>query len=343
MTVSRRAVTVRRSAKIKKMGSSANKTSAVSGVRTAPTLSDYIDAVRPTHWIKNIIVFAAPVASMKLTDPPACRHAMLAFVAFCMAASATYLINDVLDRESDAAHPTKRSRPIARGAIRPSVALALALGLIAFAVGFSFLLLGNAVTGVVGFYFLLTLSYSVALKQSVILDVMIVAVGFVLRAWGGALAVGVPPSQWLIACVFTLCLFMGFGKRRCELAMIASPEDVRHHRPTLIRYTPHLLNHLITVSAGIAVITFLLYTVDTSGLQAPFPKRHLFFSMPIVVYGIFRFAMLTETGRFSGPVDIVWRDRPLQLSVVLWGLFALVVAYQKPLLGPDGLGGFFAS
>ncbi len=309
----------------------------------AATLGDYFDAVRPRHWIKNVIVFAAPAAGMRLTDPVACRQTMLAFVAFCLAASATYLINDAVDREADASHPIKRLRPIARGAIRPSVAFGLAICLIAFAVAFSFLLLGNAVTGVLAIYFMLTLSYSLALKQAVILDVMIVAVGFVLRAWAGALAVDVPPSQWLIACVFTLCMFMGFGKRRCELAMIDSQADARQHRPTLIRYTPDLLNHLITVSAGIAVITFLLYTVDSSGIQAPFPKRHLFFSLPIVVYGIFRFAMLTEIGRFGGPVDIVLRDRPLQLALVVWGCFALVVAYQIPLFGPDGLSRIFAS
>ncbi len=313
-----------------------------SSPRTSATLRDYFDAVRPTHWVKNVIVLAAPAAGMKLTDPVACRHALLAFVAFCFAASATYLINDAVDRETDAAHPTKRFRPIARGAIRPSVAFALATGLILFALAFSFLLLGNAVTGALVIYLLLTLAYSLALKQAVILDVMMVAVGFVLRAWAGALAVDVPPSQWLIACVFTLCMFMGFGKRRCELSMIDSPADARQHRPTLIRYTPDLLNHLITVSAGIAVITFLLYTVDTSGIQAPFPKRHLFFSLPIVVYGIFRFAMLTEIGRFSGPVDIVLRDRPLQLALAIWGLFALVVAYQIPLLGPGGLSRVFA-
>jgi len=293
--------------------------------------------LRPSHWVKNVIVLAAPAASMSLTNASACKSALIAFAAFCLTASATYAINDAVDREADASHPIKRNRPIARGAIRPAAAFGLAAVLLAAALGLSVSYLGSWVTFVLSLYFAVTVAYSWALKQAVILDVMIISLGFVLRAWAGALAVDVPPSEWLIACVFTLCMFMGFGKRRCELAMISTENDARQHRETLIRYTPDLLNHLITVSAGIAVITFLLYTLDTSGFQAPFPKRHLFFSLPIVVYGIFRFAMLTELGRHAGPVEIILRDRPMQVALLAWGAFAIVVAYQIPLLGPGGL------
>jgi len=316
---------------------SAGSLSAGPTARATATVRDYIEVLRPSHWVKNVIVLAAPAASMSLTEAGACRDSLIAFVVFCLTASATYAINDAMDREADAAHPVKRHRPVARGAIRPASALGMAAVLLVAALALSGLFLGTWVTVVAAVYFALTVAYSVALKQAVILDVMVISIGFVLRAWAGALAVDVPPSEWLIACVFTLCMFMGFGKRRCELAMIGESGDARQHRETLVRYTPDLLNHLITVSAGIAVITFLLYTVDTSGLQAPFPKRHLFFSMPIVVYGIFRFAMLTELGRYTGPVDIILRDRPMQLALLAWGAFALVVAYQIPLFGPGGL------
>lgn len=296
----------------------------------------YIEILRPAQWIKNVVVLAAPAAGLQLASGAALARAGTAFLCFCLAASATYAINDVTDREADAIHPTKRSRPVARGAVPVSGALVLAIGLFAAAVVLSWSFLGRAVAGVLIAYFAMTLAYSLALKDHVILDVVLIAIGFVLRAWAGALAVGVVASDWLIACVFTLCLFMGFGKRRCENVMIASRAEAGDHRRTLLRYTPDLLNHLITVSAGIAVITFLLYTMDATGHPAPFHKQHLFYTLPLVVYGIFRFAMLTESGRFSGPTQIVLLDRPLLGVVLLWTVIALAIAYEHTLTGPGG-------
>jgi 4-hydroxybenzoate polyprenyltransferase len=256
-----------------------------------------------------------------------------------MAASATYAFNDVIDRQADASHPQKRSRPVARGAIAPTTAVALALVLASAALGTAFALVSPATAGVVLAYLCTTLAYSLALKRRVILDVIVVASGFVLRAFAGSVAVGVPTSEWLIACVFTLCLFMGFGKRRCEIAMIGSSEERRQHRKTLLRYTPDLLNHLLSVSAGITVITFLLYTLDMHGHTSPFPKQHLFYTLPIVVYGVFRFAMLTELGVYGGPTELVLKDKALLATIGLWTACALVIAYQRTLFGADGLTG----
>lgn len=306
--------------------------------QASTTLRSCLDLLRPAQWIKNVVVFAAPAAGLKLSSAVSLLHATVAFAVFCLVASATYAVNDVLDRDADARHPTKRHRPVARGAMRPSVALGIAAVLILLAAAASTLALNIKVTAVLAAYFALTLAYSVVLKQHVILDVVVVAMGFVLRAWAGALAVGVVASEWLIACVFTLCLFMGFGKRRCELAMINNMHDAREHRKTLLRYTPDLLNHLITVSAGIAVITFLLYTMDTSH-PAPFHKQHLFYTLPIVVYGVFRFAMLTESGVYAGPTDIVLRDRPLLGAILVWAVVALAIAYGGTLLGTEGIQG----
>ncbi|MGB2986563.1 MAG: decaprenyl-phosphate phosphoribosyltransferase [Phycisphaerae bacterium] len=303
------------------------------------TLRDYIELLRPAQWVKNIVVFAGPAAALRLSSAVSFGQAVVAFFAFCLVASASYAINDVLDRRADARHPTKRNRPVARGVIRPPLALGIACFLVAASAIIATLLLSGRVTAVLLLYFAMTLAYSAALKERVILDVIIVSVGFVLRAWSGSLAVGVGTSEWLIACVFTLCLFMGFGKRRCELAMIADVNEAGQHRRTLLRYTPDLLNHLITVSAGIAVITFLLYTMDTSGHPAPFHKEHLFYTLPLVVYGIFRYAMLTELGVYAGPTEIVLRDRPLLAAVLLWAAVALVIAYQVVLFGPEGLEG----
>lgn len=316
------------------MAEQATRTEAADATR----LGDLLTVMRPAQWVKNVVVFAGPAAGLKLASPVSLAQAGIAFVAFCLAASASYAINDVLDRKADARHPKKRHRPVARGTVTASTALLLAGSLLVLALLVSAVALNFRVVLVLGLYFVLTLTYSAALKRRVILDVVVVALGFVLRAWAGALAVGVVASEWLVACVFTLCLFMGFGKRRCELVMIADMNEAGQHRSTLLRYTPDLLNHLITVSAGIAVITFLLYTMDASH-PAPFHKTHLFYTLPIVVYGIFRFAMLTELGAYAGPTEIVLKDRPLLGAILLWAVVALAIAYETTLFGPSGIEG----
>jgi len=296
-------------------------------------LSDYVDLLRPAQWVKNVVVFAGPAAGLKLLHARSFLQALLTFVAFCLAASATYAINDVLDREADARHPTKRFRPVARGAIAPWMAAVVGAALIVVACGLSLALPNRLVTAAILFYFALTVAYSLTLKKRMILDVIVIATGFVIRAWAGSQAVGVAASEWLVACMFTLCLFLGFGKRRCEIAMMGGMDEAGRHRPTLLRYTPDLLNHLITVSAGIAVMTFLLYTMEPSRSPSPFPKEQLFYTLPVVVYGIFRFAMLTEIGAYSGPTEIVLKDKALLLSILLWAIAALVIVYQSVLFG----------
>ncbi len=301
-------------------------------------LFNYLQLIRPAQWIKNIVVFAGPAAGLKLFTANGLTRTLLTFAAFCMAASAGYIVNDILDRRADRSHPTKRFRPIAAGRIGIGPAVVLAAILWASAIITATFFLPRSATLVLSLYIALTLSYSTAFKERIILDVILIAMGFVLRAMAGALAVDVPASEWLIVCVFTLCLFMGFGKRRCEIAMIGDAIEIGQHRRTLVRYTPDLLNHLITVSAGIAVITFLLYTLDAGGTHASvFPKQHLFYTLPLVIYGVFRFAMLTELGLYTGPTEIVLKDKALILTIVLWTLCALGVAYQNVLFGPGGL------
>ncbi len=293
-------------------------------------VGDYLELLRPSQWVKNVVVFAGPAAALKILDPAAFAHASYTFLAFCLAASATYCINDTLDRKADAKHPTKCMRPIARGAISPTAATFLAVTLLSLSLLIAWVSVNPFVTAIVATYFVMTLAYSLALKQRILLDVIIIATGFVLRAWAGSAAVDVPTSQWLVACMFTLCLFMGFGKRRCEITMIGNAEDAGKHRKILLRYTPDLLNHLISVSAGIAILAFLLYTLDKTH-ASPFRKDLLFYTLPIVVYGVFRYAMLTETGAYSGPTAIILKDTGMRISIVLWGAAALVIAYEGPI------------
>ncbi len=286
-------------------------------------MHDYIRLMRPGEWIKNVIVLAGPAFGLHLFE----AETTFAFAAFCLVASAAYVINDLADREADRAHPTKRDRPIASGRISAASAVLFAIVLVGLATGMSLWTLPHSFTVVLHSYFVLILAYSFVLKRRPILDVIIIAVGFVLRAVAGAEAVQVPVSPWLIACTFTLCMFLGFGKRRCELATLERKADARAHRATLLRYSPQLLNQLTSVSAGIAIMTFLLYTMDTgpAEIHPPFKKEYLLYTLPLVAYGLFRYTMLVETGKFTGPSQIVAKDRALLLTGVVWMIVVGVI------------------
>jgi decaprenyl-phosphate phosphoribosyltransferase len=289
--------------------------------------SDYVRLLRPPQWVKNVFVFAALVFGYgaKRGDPHVIAQAVWAFLAFCLASSAGYAFNDVLDRDRDRHHPTKRNRPVASGAISVSAALAVSAMAATGAMLISVLLLPRLFWVTIVGYWVLTAVYSFALKQLLILDVIAISVLFVIRALAGALAVQVGVSPWLIVCTFMLCLFLGFGKRRCELVVIGNAETAGDHRSTLKGYTIDLLNHLLSTSGGMAIITFLLYTMDTTS-ASPFPRHYLLYTIPLVVYGIWRYAMLIETGKLTGPTDVVINDRPFLVTVLLWCLMAGIIA-----------------
>ena len=292
-------------------------------------LKDYLQLARPHHWVKNFAVFAAPLFALKVAEPQPLVAALTVFAAFCLISSASYAINDAVDHRADALHPQKRNRPVARGAITPLGAFAFAAALV---IGGALLVrwhLPISVAYILAGYFVMILAYSAALKERPILDVIILATGFVLRAAAGAEAVRVAISPWLLVCTFTLCMFLGFGKRRCELASFGNSAEAASHRATLLRYTPELLNHLISVSAGIAVVTFLLYTTDPSPeYHPPFRKEYLLYTLPLVAYGLFRYAMVIESGKRAGPTEIIFKDWPLLATILLWGLVVAAIIYR---------------
>lgn len=312
-----------------------NRTSEGSDASFRERASTLVELMRPTQWVKNMVVFTGPAAAIKLTEVAALGKVILAFTAFCLASSATYAINDALDARTDALHPEKKRRPVARGAISSPSAMIFG-GILIITATLMTLMLNRQVMVVVLLYFGLTLAYSIDLKHRILLDVIVIAVGFVLRAWAGAAAAEVKTSDWLVICMFTLCLFMGFGKRRCEIAMLGGQEEAGLHRRTLVRYTPILLNHLITTSAGIAIITFLLYTLDASR-PTPYEKHQLFYTLPLVCYGVFRYAMITELGIYSGPTEIILSDPGMRWAIILWTLAALWVVYQGVVLHAMGV------
>jgi 4-hydroxybenzoate polyprenyltransferase len=292
---------------------------------TRGVLANYLDLIRYRQWIKNLLLFIALAFGKKLSDMEAVFHACLGFGAFCLLSSGVYVLNDILDRHEDRLHPTKSRRPIAAGITPVGSAAVLAAAMILVAlVGAAFLdrlFLGCALS-----YLALQFAYSGLLKQKPIVDVMCIALGFVIRAVAGAVLVHVVISPWLIVCTFTLCLFIGFGKRRCEIAMLADSGNAAEHRPALAHYTQDLLNHLITVSAGIAIISFLSYVMHPQTTEK-YGTDYLVYTLPLVVYGVFRYAMLAERGQATGPTEIFLSDKPSQLTAIAWMLSATLIIY----------------
>ncbi|MDO8303521.1 MAG: decaprenyl-phosphate phosphoribosyltransferase, partial [Sedimentisphaerales bacterium] len=292
----------------------------------------YISIMRPTHWSKNVFVFAALLFGRKLIGPAqevrlAVESSIGAFFCFCLASSAMYILNDILDRHTDSAHPEKSRRPIASGQVRIGSALMLAVVCAAVSIVGSFMLIYEFGIIIV-VYLVMTSLYSLILKRVMIVDVIIISLGFVLRAIAGAVVVGVFVSPWLINCTFTLCLFLGFGKRYSEIILLS--ESSVHFRKTLGGYTLELLAHMLNVSSGLAVVCFLLYTMD-SRTERLFGTNNLVFTVPFVLYCIFRFSALIQKGRYSGPVQIILCDRAFELGFMLWVLACVVIIYANKL------------
>lgn len=291
----------------------------------------YLQLLRPSQWIKNLFVFAGLLFGGKLGDAASVGLALLGFACLCVLSSLVYIVNDIHDREEDRLHPRKCKRPIASGTVGVGAAWSFAVGLLVIGLAGSWLLprgFGLVATA----YLVLQTLYTFGFKHAVILDVIAIGLGFVLRAVSGAVLVDVEISPWLVLCTFTLCLFMGFSKRRCELNALAEngASNAGRHRKTLSIYTPDLLNHMTTLTAGIAIVSFMLYTIDKRTIAefGEFGSTGLLYTLPIVVYAIFRFAVLVEHGGVDGPTDVVVRDRPFQIAIVVWVVAALLVVYR---------------
>lgn len=283
----------------------------------------YLRVLRPHQWVKNLFIFAGIVFARQLGDMNAVLMTVLGFFCLSFASSAVYVFNDIRDVEEDRLHPRKRNRPIASGAVSVGTATALGIGIGLLGLVGSYLL-NPAFCFLVAAYLVLQAAYILFFKHVVLLDVLTIAIGFVLRAVSGAVLIGVEISEWLVLCTFTLCLFMGFSKRQCELNAMTENggKKADSHRKTLAYYTPLLITQLTTVSAGIAVISFMLYAVDDRTVTK-FGTHYLAYTLPLVVYAVFRFALLVETKQVDGPTDVMLKDRPFQATLALW----LIAAY----------------
>lgn len=290
-----------------------------------------LQIMRPRHWAKNAFVFAALIFGRQITIPLAVGRAIGAFFCFCLAASAVYIFNDITDRGTDSLHPEKRKRPIAAGTVSISSA-AMVSALCAAAAIIGSFLLARSFAAVILAYISLMILYSLLFKRMMILDCVVISIGFCLRAIAGAVVVGVFISPWLIICTFALCLFLAFSKRRGEIILLG--ESSESFRRTLAGYTPELLAHMLDVTSGLAVVCFLLYAMDERTLHI-FGTNNLVYTTPLVLYCIFRFSLLIQQGTYSDPLQLIYKDLPFQIGLVLWVLSCIAIIYADKL----GFGG----
>lgn len=288
----------------------------------------YLQIMRPLHWTKNVFVFAALIFGKKLIGPTeqifsAVSSAIAAFFCFSLAASAIYILNDIIDRESDKLHPEKSKRPIAAGDVTIGSAAVISIICAVVAIVGSYLLVSRLAI-IILIYIALMALYSLLLKRTMILDCVTISIGFCLRAIAGAVVVNVFISPWLIICTFALCLFLAFSKRRSEIAQLG--EISESFRKTLAGYTPELLAHMLDVTSGLAIVCFLLYAMDERTLEA-FGTNNLVYTTPIVLYCVFRFSTLIQKGKYSGPVQLILRDVPFQIGLILWALACMGIIY----------------
>jgi decaprenyl-phosphate phosphoribosyltransferase len=299
-------------------------------------IKPYLRALRPRQWTKNLVVFAAPLFAFNFHDS-VLRGALLALVLFCATSSSFYLINDLVDVKSDRQHPVKCQRPIAAGLIPIPVAIGIAALMLVAALGIAWfyrLGLGAAITG----YALLQVAYNLKLKHKVIVDIITIALGFVLRAFGGAAAAGIDLSPWFLLCTAMLALFLGVEKRKAELRLSQNNQGVRL-RPVLYRYTAELLSRMeSTVTTG-TVMTYALWSAGPTLKGASTPWMML--TLPFVLYGIFRYQLLSDPqeissrggedrgGQTERPEEVLLRDRPILLAVSGWVLAVFGILYLK--------------
>ena len=286
---------------------------------------DLLLSLRPAQWTKNLLVFAGVLFGRRLFDLASVAAAVSAFAVFCALSGVVYLVNDITDRESDRQHPIKAKRPIASGALPVPTALAVAivLGICGLAGAVA---LGGPFAIVAAAYVALQLAYSFSLKHIVIIDVLTIAVGFVLRAVAGAEAVHVNISNWLLVCTILIALFIGLAKRRHEIVLLAG--GATSHRPILGEYSAYLLDQMIGVVTASTLISYIFYTISPE-TQAKFGTQWLGLTIPFPLYGIFRYLYLVHLREGGGsPADLLLTDRPLLACVALWALAVALIIYR---------------
>ncbi|UCH58590.1 MAG: decaprenyl-phosphate phosphoribosyltransferase [Anaerolineales bacterium] len=287
-------------------------------------IKSIIISMRPKQWVKNVFLFSGLIFGRKLLDIFLLANVTAGFGLFCLTASSIYIFNDIRDRGEDKGHPEKGNRPLAAGRLevyKGCIALAVlaATGLLgAYLLDLRFFI-------ILGGYFLINIAYSIKIKHVVILDVMCIAFGFVARVLAGTALADVSASDWLILCTITLSLFLGFSKRRHELALIGSNEN--NHRKVLKKYSITFLDQMIAVATACTVMSYTLYTIADETV-VKFGTRNLVFTIPLVIYGIYRYLYLIHQKEIGGnPTIALLTDFPLLLNGLLWLAAVVFIIY----------------
>jgi 4-hydroxybenzoate polyprenyltransferase len=297
----------------------------VENVRGGPLA--LLRAMRPKQWIKNVLLFAGLVFTVNDRWRPMspemwtfAADAALAFVIFCLSSSSIYLLNDVLDVEKDRAHPKKRFRPVASGALSARIAVTASLLLMPAGVIGAYAL-RPAYAAIIGGYLLMQLAYVFVLKHLVLVDVFVIAIGFVMRAAAGAVVIGAEISPWLYTVTLLGALFLGLCKRRNELLLLEG--DAAKHRKILDEYTPALLDTLVSITASAAIMAYSLYTFSSPKLPA---NHMMMLTVPFVIFGMFRYLYLAHRKNEGGsPEEVLFKDRPLLVTILLWVATAALI------------------
>ena len=282
-----------------------------------------LDLMRPRQWVKNVIIFFALVFDKQLFVLEPMLRTLIGFILFSLIASAVYIFNDITDIEADRQHPKKRTRPLPSGELPVNIARGFGIFLVAMVLPKAYLL-EPAFAGVLAFYFVIMLAYTKWLKHIPILDVMIIAAGFVLRVHAGVTLINVERfSPWLYVLTTLGALYLGFGKRRAEITLLA--DGAKSHRRVLEGYTLPLLDQYITIVSGTTIVAYSLYTFTAPNL----PNNHaMMLTIPFVIYAIFRYLYLVQVSQSTGaPEEVVLKDRPIQIAVALWGMVVMAVFY----------------
>lgn len=289
----------------------------------------FILSLRPQQWVKNVFVFAPAIFSLHLFNGLYMARALLAFLLFSLASGAIYLINDVVDKPRDQLHPEKRNRPIAAGRLPILPALAGAVILLVIVLSASWTL-RREFFFICLTYCLLNVLYSLFLKAIVILDIMVIAIGFVLRVMAGGSVDRIPVSPWILIATFLLSIFLALIKRRQELLIMGTGGHEESTRKTLQEYNLPFLDQMISVATAATLIAYIMYVLSP-GIQAKFSSENLYFTVPFVVFGIFRYLYLTYTrGRGENPAEVIYTDLPFTLNLILWVAVFILLVFHQP-------------
>lgn len=279
----------------------------------------YLAVLRPKQWTKNLLVFASLIFSIKIVTLSMFLNCIAGFILFCLVSGCVYVLNDYIDQEVDRNHPDKCHRPIASGRLKPNRALLFGCFLLVGSLGVAFVLDVRFSLLLLG-YFIINVAYSMRLKHVVIVDIMVIAIGFVLRAIGGGLVIAIDFTPWFLICTMLLALFLAISKRRHELYLLSVNKG--EHRRVLEQYSTELLNQLNSIVTTAAIMSYSLFTF-TSGHTI-----HLMWTIPLVMYGIFRYLYLIHMeGKGGKPEEVLLEDSHILATVMLFAVMIVVILY----------------